>query len=432
MRAAGERLAAWVQRHPARVGTLIWAVFALLVAAGVTGSSWPLLAQGPEAALVQWRGSTATVGAARFIRADEWGILATNALAQYSHTPRFPVVNTLLGPEGQNMGVVGMTGVPVAQWAALARPATWGYFFLPLRQALAWHWQWPFFACLFFLWLALRLLLPARSVLALVLAGSFCVAPYAAGWSLWPLHATVFPMALWVALALLLRTPRLPAALALGAGMGLALAGWVLVLYPPWQVSLGWCAAALATGWLLDQRQSLHWRPPQWLGLALALALAGALLGSWWLDTADAVARMQATVYPGQRAAQTGADIAGAPWWTLRGYLDALALHGGMASDAALRIPEAYANESELSSFILLPLPLLGLALWQAARAHPLRWTLRVCLAFIGFWVVFRFAGIPAWLAQASLWGRVTGVRLDLSLGLACTVLLALLAAGAP
>jgi len=430
MRAVGERLSAWVQAHPGRVGALIWAIFTLLVAAGVTGSSWPLLAQGPEAALVQWRGSTATVLAPRYIRSDEWGILTTNALAQWNHVPRFPVVNDHLGVQGQNMGVVGMTGTPVAQLAVLARPATWGYFFLPLRQAMAWHWQFPFFACLFFLWLALRLLLPTRSALALVLAGSFCVAPYAAGWSLWPLYATAFPAALWVALAALARTARLPRALALGMAMGLALAGWVLVLYPPWQITLGWCTAALVTGWLLDQRHTLRWRTPQWLGLLLALALAGALLGSWWQDTADAVARLQATVYPGLRDAQTGADIAGAPWWTLRGYLDAQVMWGGMAPDAAARMPEAYANESELSAFILLPLPLLLLALWQATRAHPLRWTLRACLAFVAFWLVFRFIGIPAWLAHASLWSRVTGARLDLSLGLACTVLFALLAAG--
>lgn len=426
-------LAAWVQRHPARVGALIWSVFALLVAAGVTGSSWPLLAQGPEAALVQWRGSTATLGTPRFTRADEWGILTTNALAQVNHVPRFPVVNTLLGPEGQNMGVVGMTGTPVAQWAALARPATWAYFFLPLRQALAWQWHLPLFACLFFLWLALRMLLPSRSGLALLLSASFCVAPYAVGWSQWPLLPVAFGAALWLALARLMLARHWRAGVIWGTAMGGLLAGWVLVLYPPWQISTGWCLALLALGWLADGRQARPaWHLPQWLGLLAALALAGALLGSWWLDTADAVARMAATVYPGGRDAQTGADIAGAPWWLLRGYLDGAVLHGGLAPGASALVPPMYANESEMSAFILLPLPLLLLAAWQATRAHPLRWTLRACLAFVAFWLVFRFVGIAPWLAHATLWSRVTGARLDLALGLACTALLALLAAGWP
>ncbi|QEA13241.1 DUF7657 domain-containing protein [Comamonas flocculans] len=424
-------LDAWVQGHAAQVGTLIWVVFALLVAAGVTGSSWPLLAQGPEAALVQWRGSPAALGTPRFIRADEWGILVTNALAQVNHVPRFPVVNTLLGPEGQNMGVIGMTGTPVTQWAALARPATWAYFFLPLRQAMAWQWHLPLFACLFFLWQALRLLLPARAGLALVLAASFCAAPYAAGWSQWPLYPVAFGAALWLTLARLTQARHWRAGAAWGAAMGALLAGWALVLYPPWQISTGWCLALLALGWLADGRHARPgWHAPQWLGLLAALTVAGTLLGSWWLDTADAVARMAATVYPGGRDAQTGADIAGAPWWLLRGYLNGALLHGGLAPDAAALVPAMYANESEMSAFILLPLPLLLLAAWQATRAHPLRWTLRACLAFVAFWLVFRFVGIAPWLARATLWSRVTGVRLDLSLGLACTALLALLAAG--
>lgn len=422
----------WVQRHPRRIGVGLLGVFALLVGAGVTGSSWQLLAQGNEGSLIEVRGSQAQVFEPRFIRADEWGILTTNALAQWNHAPRFPVVNSHLGVEGQNMGVIGMTGTPIAQWAALARPATWGYFFLPLRQAMAWHWYWGVFACLLALWRVLGLLLPEREGLNLLLALGFCAAPYAAGWSLWPLYAAFFPLALFWSSARLLLTQRLAHALPLGAAMGLLLASWALVLYPPWQITVGTLVALLALGWLFDERARLHWRAPQWLGLALALALAGLLLGSWWLDTADAVQRMRATVYPGGRTALSGADIAGAPWWTLRGYLASEVLGGGLAANAQALAPTVNVNESELSSFFLLPLPLLLLGGWWAVRAMRLRWTLHACMLFTVFWLVFRFAGVPLWLAQATLWSLVTGIRLDLALGLACTVLLALLCASWP
>ena len=402
------------------------------MAAGVTGSSWLLLTQGAESTLVQFEGSQAHLFTPRYIRADEWGILTTNALAQWSHQPPFPVVNTHLGPEGQNMGVIGMTGTPIAQWAAVARPATWGYFFLPLRQAMAWHWQFPFFACLFALWKTLGLLLPTRPGFNLVLAATFCVAPYAAGWSLWPLYAAFFPLALFVAFAALAQTRGLAKTLPLGAAIGVLLAGWVLVLYPPWQVTVGTFMALLALGWAADHRDRLQWRMAQWLGLALALALAGALLGSWWLDTGDAVARMQATVYPGGRTAQQGADILNAPWWALRGYLNTETLTFGLGMNAQALAPSVNINQSEVSSYILLPLPVLLLALWRSAKPLHNRWALRACLVFAAFWLVFRFVGVPLWLAKATLWSHVTSIRLDLVMGLACTALLALVWAEPP
>ncbi len=426
LRSYGMRTDAWLQHRTGRITAMLAGMFALLVALGVTGSSWPLLAQGREASLVVMQGSQTIVGEPRFIRADEWGILTTNALAQWNHVPRFPVVNTNVGLEGQNMGVVGMTGTPIAQWAALARPATWGYFFLPLRQAMAWHWQFPFFACLFVLWRVLGLVLPERQVLNLLLATGFCVAPYAVGWSLWPLYAVFFPLALFLALASLLKSQRLVQTLPLGIVMGGLLAGWVLVLYPPWQVTVGTLVACVGVGWLRDQHSRLHWRMAQWLGLALTLAIAAMLLGSWWLDTAEAVSSVRSTAYPGGRTALTGADITGAPWWTLRGYINTEVLAGGLSSRAQELSPSLHVNESELSSYLLLPLPLLALCGWLALGASPWRWTLRGCLAFIAFWLLFRFVGIPLWLAHASLWSQVTGVRLDLSLGLVCVMLMAL------
>ena len=432
MAAWGLRVDGWVARRPQWVSIALLILFGLLVAAGVTGSSWPLLAQGAESALVQFQGNQAHIFSPRFIRSDEWGILTTNALAQWSHQPPFPVVNTNLGAEGQNMGVIGMTGTPIAQWAAVARPATWGYFFLPLHQAMAWHWQFPFFACLLVLWKALELLRPARLGFNLVLAATFCVAPYAAGWSLWPLYAAFFPLAIFVAFAAMAQTSRLGRALPWGAVMGVLLAGWVLVLYPPWQITVGTFMALLALGWGADHRDRLQWRAAQWLGLALALVLAAALLLSWWLDTGDAVARMQATVYPGGRTALQGADIAGAPWWALRGYLNTEALTFGLGANAQALAPSVNVNQSEISSYILLPMPVLLLALWRSAQPLRNRWALRACIAFAAFWLVFRFIGVPPWLAKATLWSHVTSIRLDLVMGLACTALLALVWVGGP
>lgn len=145
----------WLAGH--RLPWVIGGCFVLLVAFGVTGSSMGVLFKSTYgASVLEVQGASRAILGDESVRGDEWGVQLPNVLAQWHHEPRFPVVNDFLGEGGQNMGVVGMTGVPVQQWAALARPATWGYFVLPLRQAMAWHWQLPFWGCLAALWCLLR------------------------------------------------------------------------------------------------------------------------------------------------------------------------------------------------------------------------------------------------------------------------------------
>lgn len=138
------KLGSWIEGRGAYL--VIGGIFGGLVAFGITGSSVGLLVSGSPVghSFVNFEGSQAKLFDQRPIRGDEWGVLMPNVLAQVNHEPKFPVVNENIGLSGQNMGVIGMTGAPVLQWAALAKPATWGYFFLPLRQAMSWQWQLPF------------------------------------------------------------------------------------------------------------------------------------------------------------------------------------------------------------------------------------------------------------------------------------------------
>lgn len=408
---------AWIQAHHQRVFGGIGIVFLVLVSVGVTGSALSKLERSPIGQdVMDVVGTRVHLFKLRVIRGDEGAILVPSALAQLQHEPQFPVVNTHLGLDGQNMGVIGMTGVPIAQAAAIARPATWGYFFLPLRQALSWQWNLPFFACLAALWVLLNAALPGAKGFNLLLAASFCLAPYAAAWSNWPLYAVLFPIGGLIAFFALLRTRRASMGVALGVVLGWLLVAWALVLYPPWQISVGTLAVLLAAGHVLDQRGEVLWGRAQLLGVLTALAVTVLLLGSWWHDTQSAVAQVNATIYPGQRSTLTGGDESLA--WFLRGFTNAETLSFGTGPAS---------NESELSSYFFLPWILVGLGLWRGARPTPYRWRIAACLLFIGFALWYSFIGLPAWLSALTLWGRVPTGRIDLALGLACTLLLALI-----
>jgi len=414
----GKRFANWTQCHIMAITSGILMLSALLVFIGVTGSSIRIALEGPVAqAISKVSGSSSRIFKLQYSRGDEWGILTPNVLAQIHHTPPFPIVNTNLGIDGQNMGILGMTGVPIAQWAAIARPATWGYFFLPLRQAQSWQWQLPFWGCLLALWWLLNLLKPQSAGRNLALSLLFCVAPYAAAWSNWPLYFTLFPIIVFACFIKLTRSQGITRPLLWGIGMGYAFAAWVLTLYPPWMVSIGTLCALLGIGWLLDQRSSLQISGAKISGITIGLLIATAILGSWWLDTKDAIELMQNTVYPGQRTTLTGGS--GNILWTFRGYTNAEAIT--FSGDTP------WTNQPEISSYIWFPFTIGWLCIYGLIRERKNRWLLLGCTSFIAYYFIFVFIGIPEWIAKITQWGRIPANRADVSLGLAFIVLLCLI-----
>lgn len=398
----------------------IGAGFVLLVAMGVTGSSMGVLfdtAYGKSILDVQ--NISRSILGDEGVRGDEWGVQLPNLLAQLHHEPRFPVVNDLLGDRGQNMGVIGMTGVPVQQWAALARPATWGYFVLPLRQAMAWHWQLPFWGCLIALWWMLNVLRPAQRGLNLALSLAFCAAPYAAAWSNWPLYVTLFPAFAFVAAAQLLQDMRIWRGAVLGAVLGWLLACWCLVLYPAWIIVVGSVMALVGLGWCIDNRQSLRFGLAQGVALIMCIAVLSILLGSWWFDTKDAIALMQATEYPGARGAMPGGELEW--WWHLRGY----------HSVESMRATGPVSNPSEASSYLIAPLLMLTVAGLTFLRDTKVRWTLAGCTVFMGYYWVYAMVGVPIEVARITLWGNIPVTRMDIGFGLLTVVVLCLFAPSA-
>lgn len=383
--------------------------FVILVAAGISGSSLelayqqtPFLAPKPMHIF----------GSAKPIRGDEWAAYTPLAVGQTTHKPSFPVVNHNLGVDGQNMLVVGMTGVPVAHISALAKPATWGFFFLDLRRALAWYWWFPFFGCLLALWGLFGLLIPRRWRLGLALAVWFCLSPYVTGWSYWPAYVVFFPSLALCSFILILRgqTPWRLALLTLA--LGLSSAGFVFVLYPPWQVPLGYLYLFLGIGLVARDGLYKNLNVSRLAALGGALVIAGVCVWWWWHDARPAVRLILDTVYPGQRIELGGRTPVR---WLLRGITDIVSLY---------RVDEAYINQSEVASFVYLFVPLLLAACFSRRVAGQSARVLKIALfVFIGFTLIYMMIGIPPSIARWSMWGVTSEGRTDLALGLAYVIL---------
>lgn len=395
-------------------GCALLVSFFALVGLGITGSS---MEAGFESAPFV-RSELSTIwGRPLVVRSDEWGVFTPMAIAQYNHDPQFPMVNKNLGEEGQNMLVVGLLGVPVAHISVLAKPATWGFFLFDLKRALSWYWCFPIFACLFSLWGSVYLLLPGQWRYSFQIALLFGLSPYVAAWSNWPAYAVFFPAVCFICVIGILKFHNKHLLLALGCVLGVALSGFVLVLYPPWQVSLGYVFLALAVGVVLRDRLYRNVDKVRLASYGVAAIIAGFMLWQWWLDAQLGINAMLATVYPGQRASLSGGEV----------FLPSLLR--GFSNFATLYQAEiAYSNQCEMASFFYMLLPLVMLF---AIRIYQrLIGAVEFVLAMVvGFILCFMLFGIPVELAKISLWGRVPSLRADAALGLAniilCGVLLA-------
>ncbi len=388
-------------------------LFISLVSMGTTGSSFTL---GVEQSPFVKAESVRVWGTPQPIRSDEWLVVTPLALSQLSHTPAFPVVNKNMGEEGQNMLIIGMTGVPVSHISLLSKPATWGFYLFDMKRALSWYWWFPIFGCLLALWAVFSLIVPNHWRIGFAVSLLFCSSAYVTAWSYWPAYVVFFPCLMLYSSIAILCHKHLISLLGWGILLGLSLAGFVLVLYPPWQVSLGYLFLLMGIGIVLRDKLYLRINVGRLFAFALAISLAAIILWCWWLDAKSAVTAMMNTVYPGRRDSELGGNVTAADF--LRGFTNLVTLY---------RL-EGYSNKSEIASFYY-SLPALLVLFGLCVLKRQIGFIQSLLLAFIVYAMLFMLVGIPKDVATFTLWGRVPALRADLSLGLAVMLLSGMLLA---
>ncbi|ESS71598.1 hypothetical protein MGMO_94c00130 [Methyloglobulus morosus KoM1] len=395
-------------KPPVLFGFTLLLCFGVLICLGITGSSFKV---GLEHTPFVHSDVKNVWGEDRPIRSDEWVVATPWAIAQYNHRPQFPVVNANIGEDGQNMLVFQLPGVPVAHISSIAKPATWGFFIFDLKRALSWYWCFPIFACLFALWGVVGLLLPGNWKSSFLIALWFSVSPYVAVWSNWPAYAVFFPSLAFISAIGILRSKSKYHQLALGCVLGLAMAGFVLILYPPWQIPLAYLFIALSIAIVVRDKLYNNFNKFSLLSYGFAILLASFLLWEWWLDACLAVKTLLSTIYPGQRSMVLGGSVSLSD--LLRGFTNIVTLY---------KIEGDYSNQCEIASFAYMLLPLILLLVIRGFQnaIGAIEIALAISIAII---LYFSFIGLPAEAAQFSLWGRVPPQRADIALGLSYIIL---------
>jgi hypothetical protein len=423
----------WFQSLSARNQLIVavWALFLLLVGLGIHGSSIGFTAKwwSPEAPYKGFlfkvpdrlREPSAPVfgeglggylmAHAEMIRWDEFGISTPWALSQLSHKPRFPVINKNIG-NGQNMLVVPHT--PVLHVATLARPATWGYFLFGARRGLAWSWWFQVFACFTVLLLLFEIILEGNWRLAAFGAFWFCGSAYVVCWSQWPAYTTFFAALICLTAYYLLSSQSKRTLVVSAILFGLGIPGFIMLLYPPWQVTLAHFGLFLFIGLIvrdklyISARSILRFRL---LCIGGAVLLATGLALAWLKTCLPDLRVMAATVYPGHRVSYGG------------DYLFGLMFKGMYNLSTIYNTPPSLRNQSEAASFFyLFPAAIAGMLISRrfARKIGVVGWILT---GYIFAMTIFLLAGVPQTIARLTLLTCVPTYRADLSIGLASIVL---------
>ena len=351
-------------------------------------------------------------GIPRAIRSDEWGVFTPFAFSQ-EWAGYAPVSDILRGTQTD---VTLVYAQPCWSFSTLFRPFLWGYLLLGSAKGLAFFWTGRL-VCLFLVSLQFGLLLTGnRRWLSLAFANMIAFSPFVQWW--FAVNGTaellIFGQGLVLALNAFLRTASLKARYGFALLLSWMATGFVLILYPAWQVPFFWIFLLLGIGLAYETVKSLDGKIPLSsrgsvagpAALAIFLLVISLLLV--FLPHSEVVHAVSETAYPGQRA-----DFGGDGMWTL-----ANSAYGLVSSINASETP---INVCESAGFIslapsgIIAAVVLSVVLRVKARRYDSVLMLAALLEMI--LLIYVVVGFIAPFASLSLLSHATAGRVGQLIG---------------
>jgi hypothetical protein len=394
-------------------------LFLALVATGVTGSSTGIVRDQISVA----RDNDLIAGEPRGIRSDEWFVQTTWIISQVEQG--LPIVNESF-PGGMDTTV--QNDLPSWDWSTAFRPHLWGFYFLPLDQAMAWKWWLPAFGVISSTYVLALSLLPRRPVTSALLAAVFFLSPFLQWWYL---SLTLYPL-MWSALAAsavvwALKSDVRWQCWSIAAATGYITVTLAMGIYVPFIVPSVLAVFGFAVGALFVRDSSaldLKTRLRRLVPLILSGVIACVVMIIWVYTRRDTIDGFLSTVYPGERLQSVGAADYGQFVQLISGvFSSSLDRTGGQPLNV---------NASEASTFLLPGLCLVVVAAWIVAR-------IRRDTGWVDWWLIatmgagalfFIYMYIPGWdgLARLLFLDRTTYSRTRIGIGIVSFFILLLVA----
>ena len=328
------------------------------------------------------------VGQSRAIRSDEWAVFTPMALSQYFNG--FSYTSELW--RGSLTDMFTVYGQPVLSWIQIFRPFQIGYLFMPADYGLSFYWC-SRFAVLMLVSFEFGMLLtrgnkPLSSAYMLMIT----FAPVIQWWySINALVETlIFGQIIVLCVNAFLETRSYKKRWLWAVVFAWAACGFILVIYPSWQVPFFYAFAAICLWLIVTKWKAARFTRRDLLPAAAAILIIAGVMLYFLLKSYDAIYAMLNTAYPGKRIVTDEARPA-----SLLRYPGDLFI-----SFSDYLMP---GNQPENASFFsLFPIGaiLAGWLLIRKKKKDPLMTVMLVLALLLGLYVAF---GCPEWLGKITL-----------------------------
>ena len=385
---------------------LLFLVYILLSLAKIHTSSvayWDLMFGVNEPKSLIW-------GRPQPVRQDEWMLSTPAIVGQYK--TGFPISSMTMGYG--NVPII--QGMPVKDISTLLRPNLWSYFIFDVERAFAFSWN--FNILLFLISSFLVFMLLTQNNFFLSLFGTFFI--FLSGSVQWWSYYIAIDM-MWLNCSLisalyLLYSRRKWVLISAAILFIISFYSFVVQLYPPWQVPLGYLYLVLFLGYIFNIndfqsiKDNLKWK-------AIIASCAGIVLIFFMIhfyslikETADV---MMNTAYPGKRTTNGGDLVKGKLFSDYFGIF----LKAG-------HLPKEWLNISEASSSIMFfPIIFYGM-LVEFIRTKKFNWLLILTSIYAIVILIWIIIGFPTFLSRISLLSMSPVYRTLPILGIANGILL--------
>ena len=345
------------------------------------------------------------IGMTRGIRGDEWRVMTPLTLSQASEAVDFANDNPLMMASVSNVNMFPQ--LPTRNISMLSNLFMTGFLFLDTDMGFSFFWFGRLFA-MFFASFELSMLLTKKNKLySLLGAVLITFAPAVQWW--YPLAILMYGQFAIVILDRYLKSVKWQMKTLYSFLLALAGSGYIMCVYPAWQVPFGYLFLGLVIWVLIDNKYKFKLSDLGYLLLSILMMIG--IIAPALINSMDVVNATMTTVYPGERF------ISGGYGWTrLFDYFNTIFF--------PFRISP---NSSEFSQFIsFFPIPILMAlaAIWNNTKSKkhdPLLIILITVAVFIGFWNVVE---LPAIVAKLTLLSMSFPERSNIVVGLICIYLL--------
>lgn len=351
--------------------------------------------------LSQWglsgmKSDNVLLGVPRMIRSDEWIVQTPFYLAQSEAT--FPILNTNYGLSGQNMIVA--YNAPVKDISIIGKPFNWGFLFLGAEKGLSWYWSFKLVTMLLLAYEFSMILTKRHKLLSVIGSIWITFTPSIQWWFMQHLGDIVyFTLLAIVAIFYYFQSTKLPKKLLFASLLGVSLIGFILVIYPAFQVPFAYVIlSAFLTFFFSYLKKGKFRQHDFWIMLGtfmLVLIISGwAITQSW-----DALQATLHTVYPGQRLS-VGGDL---HWYRLPEFL--------ISGLLPFIVPPTL-NQVELANSVhFLPVIVLGIPFFAKYSSLKRDGFVLFLLVYSLWLLLYTFVPIPTVLSKLTLFSFVTGGR---------------------